>query len=136
MDCLTESIRRTALEAGADLVGFAPISRFDQAPAPLHPRTVFPPVRTVIAIALRQPRGALKAVEEGAYWQAYNCDSYWYLNEVLAPQVLRGIVRFVADVSVDGTPRGVSVEPRSQRRGLPHQRRHRPRLRPVDRAPR
>ncbi|NSW58156.1 MAG: epoxyqueuosine reductase [Armatimonadetes bacterium] len=92
MDSLTESIRRTALEAGADLVGFAPISRFDEAPESLHPRTVFPPVQTVIAIALRQPRGALKAVEEGAYWQAYNCDSYWYLNEVLAPQVLRRIV--------------------------------------------
>jgi ferredoxin len=34
-------------------------------------------------------------VEEGCYWQAYNCDSYWYLNEVLAPQVLRRIVRLL-----------------------------------------
>ncbi len=92
MNALTECVRQTALAAGADLVGFAPISRFDAAPPELHPHTILPQTRTVIAIALRQPRGALKAVEEGCYWQAYNCDSYWYLNEVLATQVLRAIV--------------------------------------------
>ena len=42
-------------------------------------------------MALRHPRGVLKTVEEGTYWQAYNRDAYWYLNEVLAPQVLRPI---------------------------------------------
>lgn len=89
---LTRRIRQVALDAGADLVGFAPISRFDEAPPQVHPRTIFPPTKTAIAIALRQPRGALKAVEEGTYWQSYNCDSYWLLNEVLAPQALRHIV--------------------------------------------
>jgi ferredoxin len=92
MDRLTQRVRETALAAGADLVGFAPISRFEGAPPKLHPHTIFPPTRTVVAIALRQPRGALKAVEEGTYWQAYNCDSYWYLNEIAGPQALRAIV--------------------------------------------
>jgi len=89
---LAERVRRTALESGADLVGFAPISRFEGAPPELHPRTIFPQTRTVIAVAVRQLRGALKGAEEGTYWQAYNCDSYWYLNEVLAPQILRAVV--------------------------------------------
>jgi len=89
---LTQRVRDAATQSGADLVGFAPISRFDNAPPQLHPRTIFPQTRTAIAVAIRQPRGALKAVEEGTYWQAYNCDSYWYLNEVFAPQALRGIV--------------------------------------------
>ncbi|MFW5839325.1 MAG: hypothetical protein ACOCZE_01965 [Planctomycetota bacterium] len=88
---LTESVRAAAIEAGADLVGFAPISRFDNAPEEFHPRTIYPPTRTLIALAVRQPRGALHAVEEGSYWQAYNCDSYWYLNEVHAPRMLREI---------------------------------------------
>jgi epoxyqueuosine reductase len=92
MKSLTEHVRRLALASGADLVGFAPISRFDAAPPELHPRTIFPQTRTVIAVALRQLRGALKAVEEGAYWQAYNCDSYWYLNEIVSPKVLRAVV--------------------------------------------
>ncbi len=92
MPSLTQGVREAALEAGADLVGFAPISRFDEAPPELHPHTIFPQARTVVAVAVRQLRGALKAVEEGTYWQAYNCDSYWYLNEIAAPQILRRIV--------------------------------------------
>jgi len=92
MDALTERVRAAALAAGADLVGFAPVSRFDAAPTELHPRGIYPPTRTVVAVAVRQPRGALAAVEEGAYWQAYNCDGYWYLNEVVAPAVLRAAV--------------------------------------------
>lgn len=95
MASLTKQVRGAALDAGAALVGFAPIRRFDNAPPELHPRTIFPQTQTVIAIALPQPRGALKAVEEGTYWQAYNCDSYWYLNEVEAPRVLRRIAMFL-----------------------------------------
>ena len=89
---LTQRVREVATESGADLVGFAPLSRFDNAPADNHPRTIFPQTQTVIAVAVRQLRGTLKAVEEGTYWQAYNCDSYWYLNEILAPKILRSIV--------------------------------------------
>ena len=92
MPSLTERVRRVARENGADLVGFAPVSRFENAPPQLHPCTIYPPTRTVIAVAVRQPRGALKAVEEGTYWQAYNCDSYWFLNEIVAPTLLRAVV--------------------------------------------
>ena len=92
MGTLTERVRGAAVEAGADLVGFAPICRFDGAPPEFHPTTIFPQTQTVVAVAVRQPRGALAAVEEGTYWQAYNCDSYWYLNEVIAPKVLRAAV--------------------------------------------
>src|SRR5690606_10701785 len=34
-------------------------------------------------------RGTLKTIEQGTYWQAYNCDSYWYINEVLSVEILR-----------------------------------------------
>lgn len=91
MTGLTNRVRAEARAAGADLVGFAPVERFEQAPAEFHPRTVFPQTQTVIAVAMRQPRGALKTVEEGTYWQAYNCDGYWYLNEVAAPRLLRAV---------------------------------------------
>ncbi|MBD3392640.1 MAG: hypothetical protein GF418_11160 [Chitinivibrionales bacterium] len=89
---LTERVRRIALENGAALVGFAPISRFDTAPPEYDPRGIFPQAQTAIAVAVPQARGTLKTVEEGTYWQAYNCDSYWYLNEVLAPSLLRALV--------------------------------------------
>ncbi len=92
MHALTERVRTAALASGADLVGFAPISRFDDAPAELHPHTIYPQTKTVVAIGIRQARGTLKAAEEGTYWQSYTCDSYYFLNEVLAPLALRGIV--------------------------------------------
>ncbi len=91
MSDLTDRIRTEARAAGADLVGLAPIERFEHAPPEFNPRTIFPQTQTVIAMAMRQPRGALKTVEEGTYWQAYNCDGYWYLNEVAAPRLLRAV---------------------------------------------
>jgi len=104
MSDLTERVRRAAMEAGADLVGFAPVSRFDLAPAEVHPTTIFPPTRTVIAVAVRQPRGTLKAVEEGAYFQAYTADAYWYLNEVMAPQILRRVTMLLEEEGYTSVP--------------------------------
>ena len=104
MPTLTERVRHAALDSGADLVGFAAIGRFDDAPAELHPRTIFPQTKTVIAVAVRHLRGALKAVEEGTYWQAYNCDNYWYLNEVVAPKILRAVSLALEDDGYNGVP--------------------------------
>jgi ferredoxin len=104
MPGLEQQIRELAVEQGAPLVGFAPISRFDSAPPQYHPRTVFPTAKTVIAIAVPQARGTLKAVEDGAYWQAYNCDSYWYLNEVIAPKILREIVMLLEEHGYTSVP--------------------------------
>jgi len=89
MDTLTQQVRTLALESGAALVGFAPMSRFDNAPPENHPHTMLPSAKTAIVIAVNQLRGTLKAVEDGCYWGAYNCDSYWYLNEVEGPRILR-----------------------------------------------
>jgi epoxyqueuosine reductase len=101
---LTSDVKRIALDAGADLVGIAPISRFDDAPENLHPRTIFSGTASVIALGCRMLRGALKTIEEGNYWQAYNCDSYQYLNEVLAPHMLRKIVVFLEDQGYTSVP--------------------------------
>ncbi|MHC4789134.1 MAG: hypothetical protein ACYS8K_08050, partial [Planctomycetota bacterium] len=78
---LTSAVKREALAAGADLVGIASISRFDNAPPELHPRSIFSHTQSVIGVAFRMVRGALKTIEEGNYWQAYVCDSNQHLNE-------------------------------------------------------
>ena len=101
---LSEDLRQLALAEGADLIGFAPVSRFAEAPPENHPTTIFPSTQTAIAIGLAQPRGALKAVEEGCFWQAYNCDSYWHLNEVEAPRILRRLVMRLEEYGYDGVP--------------------------------
>jgi len=104
MERLTELVRRAGVRAGADLVGVAPISRFDNAPPEYHPFTIFPQTKSIVAVAVRHPRGTLKAAEEGTYFQAYTADAYWYLNEVIAPQVLRGITMALEDEGYTSVP--------------------------------
>ncbi len=115
MSTLTDRVRQVARASGADLVGFAPIDRFANAPAELHPRTMFPQTRTAIAFAVRQGRGTLKAVEEGTYWGAYNCDSYWYLNEVVAPALLRAVMLALEDEGYTSLPVHNPFHPHSGR---------------------
>jgi epoxyqueuosine reductase QueG len=112
---LTDELRALARSEGADLVGFAPVSRFEHAPPENHPRTIFPSTKTAIAIGLAQARGALKAVEDGCYWQAYNCDSYWYLNEVEAPRILRRLVMRLEDYGYTSVPVHNPFHPHSGR---------------------
>ncbi len=115
MATLNARIEEVARTGGAPLVGFAPISRFAEAPRQYHPHTLFPATRTVIAIAIPQVRGTLKAVEDGAYWGAYNCDSYWYLNEVMAPKVLRDIVMLLEEHGYTSLPVHNPFHPHSGR---------------------
>jgi epoxyqueuosine reductase len=101
---LTAAVKQVALNAGADLVGVADIDRYLHAPPDVHPRSIFGGTRSIIALGCRMVRGALKTIEEGNYWQAYNCDSYQYLNEVLAPHMLRKIVMFLEDLGYTSVP--------------------------------
>ena len=101
---LSESVKSIARQAGADLVGIAPIARFDNAPPELNPRTIFQATRSVIAVGLRILRGTLKSIEDGTYWQGYNCSSYQYLNEIAAPRVLRAIVLLLEDAGYTSVP--------------------------------
>lgn len=101
---LKDEIIDTAKKAGADLVGVANIERFDYAPDNVHPKYIFSKTKSVIAIGLRMLRGSLKTIEEGHYWQAYNCDSYQYLNEILAPHILRKICLLLEDYGYTAVP--------------------------------
>jgi ferredoxin len=101
---LADAVKKTALDAGADLAGVGSIDRYDHAPDEVHPRSIFSKTESVVAIACRMVRGALKTIEEGNYWQAYNCDSYQYLNEVKAPEILRKMVIFLEDEGYTAVP--------------------------------
>jgi len=101
---LTAAVKQTALDADADLVGIASVDRFEHAPREMHPSGIFSKTRSVIAVACRMLRGALKTIEEGNYWQAYNCGSYQYLNEILAPHLLRKICLFLEDHGYTSVP--------------------------------
>jgi epoxyqueuosine reductase QueG len=104
MDKLTKQITKSALANGAAVVGFAPLSRYDDAPAEYHPRTIFPQAKSIIGMLVPQLRGTLKAIEEGTYWQSYNCDSYFHLNDVLSPFLLRAVALLLEDYGYTAVP--------------------------------
>lgn len=62
-------IKAAARRLGADLVGIAPVSRFDNLPESTDPRTFAPETRSVIAVAHRIMRGAFRGIEEGTSFQ-------------------------------------------------------------------
>jgi len=67
-------VKALARSLGADLVGIAPIERFAALPGSSHPQTYAPNTRTVIAVAHRIMRGALRGIEEGtSFFNTYQC---------------------------------------------------------------
>ena len=58
-------IKAAARSLGADLVGIAPVERFNGMPENSDPRTFAPGTRSVIALGYRILRGSLRGVEEG-----------------------------------------------------------------------
>lgn len=67
LDSMT--LKKTARELGADLVGVASIERFSVLPPEADPKYVKPDAKSVIVLGFRLPRGALRGVEQGTAWQ-------------------------------------------------------------------
>lgn len=68
---LTDRFVAACRSAGADLVGIAPIERFEGIDPQHHPRSIFPEVRNVIVLAKRITRGCIRGVEEGTQMSQY-----------------------------------------------------------------
>ncbi len=71
-----QEIIETAQSQGLDLVGFANIERFENAPRRMHPASIFPEARSVIVVARRILRGNWRGIEEGTYWPTYTYFGY------------------------------------------------------------
>ncbi len=56
-----QTVKEMARQAGADLCGIAPVSRFDGAPKGFHPSDLFVRTRSVLAVAKRFPEGPFHA---------------------------------------------------------------------------
>ncbi|HAP93944.1 MAG TPA: hypothetical protein DCM26_04885 [Desulfotomaculum sp.] len=57
---LTKKIKKEALRLGADLVGIAPVSRWDKAPLKLRPQAHLPEAKSVIAISIHHPDASVE----------------------------------------------------------------------------
>ena len=65
MKLTSEMVKAKAAELGIDCIAVGNIERFRGAPKLMSPLTYFPEARSVIAVAMRIPRGTYRGIEEG-----------------------------------------------------------------------
>jgi epoxyqueuosine reductase len=104
MNELTRGLRAFAAESRVDLLGVAPIERFEEVPAEHHPRTVFPEVRSVVVVGKRITRGTLRGVEEGTQFDLYaQYGQSWLADRMLAITTI-GVATWLEDSRWEAVP--------------------------------
>lgn len=86
MKLTSEMVKAKAAELGIDCIAIGNIERFRGAPKLMSPLTYFPEARSVIAVAMRIPRGTYRGIEEGTHWHNYTFYSYNKLNSLFRPK--------------------------------------------------
>ena len=93
MDLKSQEIRSIAMEAGADLVGFAPVERFQTGPEQTRPDYYMPQARSVVSIGIGYPRSIRDVwgtyAEEGCHPGPYMWFGFSYLNYELSRVALK-----------------------------------------------
>lgn len=63
----------------------------------MSPLTYFPDAKSVIAVAMRIPRGTYRGIEEGTHWHNYTFYSYNKLNSLFRPIKSYELCCFIED---------------------------------------
>lgn len=101
----SQAIKDYAAGRGLDLVGVANIERFKNAPVRMHPSSIMPRAKSVIAVARRILRGNWRGIEEGTYWPTYTYFGYHgLLNSFFIPQPMYDLSCFVEDHGYEAVP--------------------------------
>ena len=97
MKLTSQMIKDRAKELGIDCIAIGNIERFANAPKLMAPATYFPEAKSVIAIAMRIPRGSYRGIEEGTHWHNYTFYSYNKLNSYFRPRLSYELACFIED---------------------------------------
>ena len=98
---LENAVRETAKEYLADIIGFAPASRFEEND-PV--RKLFPEVKTVIGMAFRILRGAYRGIEEGSTYYQYSTMGVENMEETIMPMALLQVSRVIEENGFTALP--------------------------------
>ncbi len=104
MNVTAAEVKAFAKNAGADLVGIAPMSRWEGAPMQMDPRYIFPQAKSMIVLAFRIARGMLRGIEEGTHFNVYPSMGYAALNQIYGPMVLWNLTRWLEDLGHETMP--------------------------------
>ncbi len=97
MKLTSQMIKDKARELGIDCIAIGNIERFKNAPTLMSPSTYFPGAKSVIAVAMRIPRGTYRGIEEGTHWHNYTFYSYNKLNSLFRPKKSYEMCCFIED---------------------------------------
>ena len=93
MGLLSQKIRSIALAAGADMVGFAPVGRFENGPERTHPNYYLPRACSVVVAAIGYPRAVGEVwgtfSEKGRLASPYMWFGFTFLNWELSRVALK-----------------------------------------------
>lgn len=98
---LRETLINTAKKLDADIVGFAPVSRF--APDD-NIFKIYPGVKTVVGLLFRVLRGSLRGVEEGTTYYQYSTMGVENLEETVMPLAMLRLCDALEDAGFDALP--------------------------------
>lgn len=101
-----EEVKKRAKSFGADLVGIAPIERFEGAPLQMDPKQIMPEARSVIVMAFRVMRGSLRGIEEGTFFSNYSSMGYGGITYLYMPLTVINLSRFIEDHGYEAIPIG------------------------------
>ena len=94
---LTSESKSLAMELGADLVGIAPIERFQGAPDFYHPSNLLPQTQSVISMAIRHLHGVLEPQKGWVEHFPYQTYEYGWLSNIRLNWVAFEVARFLED---------------------------------------
>ncbi len=97
MKLTSQMIKDKAKELGIDCIAIGNIERFRGAPPLMSPISYFPEAKSVIALAMRIPRGTYRGIEEGTHWHNYTFYSYNKLNSLFRPKKSYELCCFIED---------------------------------------
>ena len=96
MDALTQDIKSLALAEGADLIGVAPVDRFQEAPRMTHPQAILPDAKAVVVISVKYPDAAIDGwgkppAESMFFYQSVQV----YMTATVMPMITFKLYRFL-----------------------------------------
>jgi epoxyqueuosine reductase QueG len=101
----TSELKKLARQAGADLVGVAPASRWADWPAARNPATLQPRCRAVIVVGRRVLRGTLRGVEEGTcFGSTYNMFGAVWMEHHFLTRTLHQVATLVEETGHEAVP--------------------------------
>ena len=99
-------IKKRGLEVGADLVGIAPMTRWEGAPKQMDPRYIMPEAKSCIGLAFRVLRGSLRGIEEGTFFSNYSGMGYGGITYIFMPIAVNTLAREIEDNGYEAFPMG------------------------------